>query len=255
MVKAGLSVLIVRSPEAAVERALEELVQAVETKPDALVSFDAGVTFAPLLQAVTREVLEGHLPFDHLRATQPREFLGFGPDDAPGMAYELRRHCPPLRELFRDGRFLQLPTTNVSKQALQEHEQQVTAAGGIALQFLGLGPNGYVAGCEPGTPFGAGFDVVQLKESTREQMRWRFADQEPPTHVVTAGPKNILEARCLVLLGFGRDKARIAAEMLEGPVGPGCPASLVQRHRSVLVVLDEEAGKLLDWPESVSATR
>ena len=146
MIKAGLSVLIVRSPEAAVERALDELVQVLQAKPDALISFDAGVTFAPLLKAVNREVLGGRLPFDRLRATQPREFLGFGLDDPPGMAYELRRHCPPLRELFRDGRFLQLPTNMVSKQALKEHEEKITAAGGIALQFLGLGRERVVRG-------------------------------------------------------------------------------------------------------------
>lgn len=251
MARAGLSVVIVKSAETAVERALTELVQVLAQRPDALVSFDTGVTFEPLLQAVARQVLDGRLPFGRLRATQPREFLGFGPDEAPGMAYELRRHCPVLGELFADGRFLEVPA-KVSKQSLEEHERQIDAAGGIALQFLGLGPNGYVAGCEPGTPMGAGFDVVRLQESTRERMRWRFGDREPPTHVVTAGPRNILETRRLVLLGFGRDKAQVAAEMLEGPAGPG-PASLVQRHRSVLVILDEEAGKLLDWPESVPA--
>lgn len=254
MVKAGLSVLIVKSPETAVDRVLAELTQAIAERPDALISFDAGVTFEPMLKGVAQEVMNGRLAFDQLRATQPREFLGFGPKDPPGMAYELQRHCPPLRNLFQDGRFLELPT-EVSKQTLEEHERKIAAAGGVALQFLGLGPNGYVAGCEPGTPFHAGFDVVRLLDSTREQMRWRFRGQEPPTHVVTAGPKNILAARRLVLLGSGRNKARIAVDMLEGLVGPACPASLVRRHPSVLVVLDEEAGRLLDWPESVPATR
>jgi len=254
MVKAGLSVLIVKSPEIGADRVVLELGQVLSEQPDALISFDAGVTFEPMLAAVAQEVARGRLGFEKLRATHPREFLGFGPQDAPGMACELQRHCPPLRELFHDGRFLALPTT-VNKQALDAHEDRVQAAGGVALQFLGLGPNGYVAGCEPGTPFHAGFDVVRLQDSTRDRMRWRFDGREPPTHVVTAGPRNILAARRLVLLGFGKDKARIAAEMLEGPVGPQCPASLVRRHPSVLVVLDQEAGKLLDWPESVPAVR
>ncbi len=250
MVKAGLSVLMVKSPETAVERVLEELTRTLSANPDALISFDAGVSMEPLLRGIAGEVRGGRLGFDRLRATQPREFLGFTPADPPGMAHELRRHCPPLQDLFSDGRFLQMPA-EVTKQALEAHEQRIAKAGGIALQFLGLGPNGYVAGCEPGTPFHARYHVAPLMNSTREQMRWRFAGKEPPTHVVTAGPANILEAGHLVLLGFGPNKARIAAAMLEGPVGPGCPASLVRRHRSVLVVLDEAAGKLLDWPESV----
>jgi len=254
MVKAGLSVLIVKSLETAVDRVLTELTQAIEERPDALISFDAGVTFEPMLKAIAHEVMHGRLAFARLRATQPREFLGFGPKDPPGMAYQLQRHCPPLRNLFQDGRFLELPT-KISKQTLEEHEGKIAAAGGVALQFLGLGPNGYVAGCEPGTPFHAGFDVVRLMESTREQMRWRFRNQEPPTHVATAGPRNILEARRLVLLASGKNKAGIAKDMLEGLVGPACPASLVRRHPSVLVVLDEDAGSLLDWPESVPALR
>lgn len=255
MVKAGFSVLIVQSAETGVDRVLAELTQALAQRPDALVSFDAGVTFEPLLRAISHELAHGRIAFDRLRATQPREFLDFGPEDPPGMAFELQRHCPPLRELFQDGRFLQLPTSKVSKQALEEHAARIAAAGGVDLQFLGLGPNGYVAGCEPGMSFSAGFDVVPLQDSNREQMRWRFGDREPPTHVVTAGPRNILDARRLVLLGFGRDKAGKAAEMLEGSAGQQFPASLVRRHRSVLVVLDEEAASLLDWPESLSAAR
>lgn len=254
MVKAGLSVLIVKSPETAVDRVLWELTDAIRERPDALISFDAGVTFEPVLQAAAQEVVHGRLASDSLRATQPREFLGFGPDDPPGMAYELQAHCPLLRNLFRDGRFLELPTT-ISKQSLEAHEARIAAAGGVALQFLGLGPNGYVAGLEPGTPFHTGFDVVPLRASTREQMRLRFRDQELPTHVVTAGPRNILEARRLVLLASGKSKAAIVADMLEGPVGPAYPQSLIRRHPSVLVVLDEEAATLLDWPESIPAAR
>ena len=234
------------------ERAREELRVALHQRPDALVSFDAGVTFEPFLQGLASDVISGRVPFARLRATQPREFVGFTPADAPGMAFELQRHCQPLRELFEDGRFLPLPR-ELNHATLADHAREIAAAGGSYLQVLGLGPNGYVAGCEPGTPFHRGFHVARLMESTRDQMRWRFRGAEPPNHVVTAGPRNILDAHRLVLVGTGRNKARIAGEMLDGPVDPSCPASLVRRHPTVRVGLDEEADKLLDWPQAVPA--
>jgi glucosamine-6-phosphate deaminase len=156
------------------------------------------------------------------------------------MVHELVAACPPFADMLRRGTFQPVPHVD-DPTAVAAHGERLLRAGGVALWFLGIGRNGHVAFNEPGTAFEAGFHVATLAEATRDDARARFAPSEPPTRAVTAGPATILAARRLVLCAFGAGKAPAVRAALHGEVTPACPASVLQRHRDVLVVLDRAA--------------
>ena len=101
---------------------------------------------------------------------------------------------------------------------------------------------------EPGTPFDSHTHVVTLKEGTRRDNA-RFFDNDislVPTHAVTLGMQDIMNAKAVILLASGAGKADAVAKMIKGPVSTDCPASILQTHPNVLVVTDEAAGYYLN---------
>ena len=230
--------------EAAVPVLLDELRAALGHARRAVVSFATGNTFTPFLRALAVEIQAGRIASDFV-ATHLDEYLHFGPEQRGGMVHELCMSCPPLRSMLARGTFLPVPCDG-GEEALENHAARIARAGGVALQFLGIGRNGHLAFNEPGTPFDRGLHVASLAEMTRDDARARFLPGEPPTHAVTSGIATILGSRRIVLGAFGRAKAEALRAMLHGEIGPACPASALRGHARALVLLDREAQSGID---------
>lgn len=117
----------------------------------------------------------------------------------------------------------------------------------IDLQLLGIGSNGHIGFNEPGTPFDSLTHVVTLKESTRKDNARFFEPlkEEVPTHAITMGIQSVLKAKKILLIASGKNKAQAIYNMLKGPVTPEHPASVLQNHPDVIVIVDKEAASLL----------
>ncbi|MBR2788291.1 MAG: glucosamine-6-phosphate deaminase [Erysipelotrichaceae bacterium] len=117
----------------------------------------------------------------------------------------------------------------------------------VDIQLLGIGSDGHIAFNEPGTPFDSGTHVTDLAESTiRDNCRFFDNDiSKVPTQAVTQGIGTIMKARNILLIATGANKAQAVKDMLEGPVDEKCPASILQKHDSVTVIIDEGAASLL----------
>jgi len=125
------------------------------------------------------------------------------------------------------------------------YEEEIYRYGGIDLQILGIGPNGHIAFNEPGSDWGMITGLVKLSEETRRRAATHFRDPaEVPTQGITMGIKTIMKARKILLLASGKDKAKITFEALKGPITKQVPASTLQLHPRVTIVLDKEAGSL-----------
>ena len=118
----------------------------------------------------------------------------------------------------------------------------------IDLQLLGIGANGHIGFNEPGTSFESETLIVTLKEKTRQDNA-RFFDgdiNQVPTHAITMGIKNIMNAKSVLLVASGSNKAQAIKNLMEGPITEDFPASALNNHKGkVIVVADEEACALL----------
>jgi len=117
----------------------------------------------------------------------------------------------------------------------------------VDIQLLGIGSDGHIAFNEPGTPFDSGTHVTDLAESTIKD-NCRFFDNDiskVPTQAVTQGIGTIMKAKNILLIATGANKAQAVKDMIEGPIDEACPASVLQRHPSVTVIVDEPAAALL----------
>ncbi|MDR1473279.1 MAG: glucosamine-6-phosphate deaminase [Lactobacillales bacterium] len=116
----------------------------------------------------------------------------------------------------------------------------------IDLQILGIGNNGHIGFNEPKTPFTSTTHIVELTDSTIEANRRFFAKKEDvPTKAISMGIKSIMSAKKILLLAWGEAKAKAIEEMVKGPVAENMPASILQKHQEIVIILDEAAGSKL----------
>lgn len=115
------------------------------------------------------------------------------------------------------------------------------------LQILGLGQNGHIGFNEPGTSFESTTHEVDLTESTIEANARFFDDQnDVPRQAYSMGIKSIMSAKQILMVAYGENKAQAVQAMIEGPVTEKVPASVLQKHDNVIVILDEAAASKLN---------
>jgi len=128
----------------------------------------------------------------------------------------------------------------------REYEEKIRAAGGIDFQILGIGRNGHIGFNEPGSARASRTRLVALDPLTRRDAAGDFGGEEyTPRCAITMGIGTILEARRIVLMAWGRDKAGPVRAAVEGEVTIQAPASFLQDHDRVQFVLDHDAAGAL----------
>ena len=128
------------------------------------------------------------------------------------------------------------------KQYCVEFEKKIEEAGGIDLQILGIGINGHIGFNEPGSSIHSRTRLISLDNSTRIANSYEFANiSEVPRLAMTMGISTILNAKRIILMGWGQAKAAVVQKAVEGHVTEQIPASLLQQHNDTSFVLDEQA--------------
>ncbi len=199
-----------------------------------------------LYAELARRAENGDVDLSHGLGFALDEYVGIAPTHELSYRDTIRRtvveplRMSPARVRVPDGNAADL------KAAADEYDRAIREAGGVDVQILGIGGNGHIGFNEPTSSFGSRTRVKTLTQRTRDDNSRFFATGEKvPTHCVTQGLGTIMEARHVVMVATGAHKADAVAAMIEGPVAAMCPASILQFHPSVLVVIDEAAASKL----------
>lgn len=121
-------------------------------------------------------------------------------------------------------------------------EARIQALGGIDIGLLGLGTNGHIAFNEPGSEFDSRTRLVQLHPDT---LMANFKGQNPVHQAITMGIGTLLEAKHLMVVALGKNKAGAVRAALQDPASRTCPASGLQRHKNTTWFVDQEAASLI----------
>lgn len=237
-------VVILESKAAAGALVADEIVRLIDEVKNPVLGLATGSTPLPVYEAL-RARLAGH-DVSHVRGFALDEYVGL--DVAHPESYRSVITREVIEPLGLDPELIRVPNGDLEtiRHAGDDYERDIIEAGGVDLQLLGIGTDGHIGFNEPGSSFASTTRLKTLTERTREDNA-RFFDSidEVPRHCITQGLGTILRARHLVLLAFGEAKADAVAAALEGPVSAMMPASAVQLHAHVTVVLDEAAASKL----------
>ena len=197
-------------------------------------------------ELTTRHKNEG-LSFAHAQAFMLDEYVGIA-DDHPQRYRNVIDTEIATRVDFAEGA-VHGPDGSADDLAAAsaDYERKIVGAGGIDLQILGIGTDGHVAFNEPGSSLASRTRVKSLTQQTRMDNA-RFFDgdvEQVPKLCLTQGMGTIMEAKHLVLVATGGNKAEAVHQMIEGPISAMWPATVLQMHQHVTVLLDEAAASRL----------
>lgn len=215
-------------------------------KPNCVLGLATGSTPIGVYQQLIEWYRKGDLDFSEVKSVNLDEYKGL-PRDHEQSYYHFM-----YTNFFKDIN-INLDNTNIpdgmemdSEKECQRYNQVIESIGGIDMQLLGLGHNGHIGFNEPGEVFAKMTHCVDLTESTIEANKRFFSSaDEVPRQAYTMGIKSIMQARKILLVVSGADKASILKAALEGEVTSSVPASILQMHNDVTVVADEAALSLM----------
>jgi len=241
-----MNLMICNTPEEAAQQAAQFVIDRINAKPTAVLGLPTGGTPLGMYAELAKAVREGRADVGNITTFNLDEYCGLPAGD-PQSYYTFMRvnlYAPcglsPAKTHIPNG-----PAADPDAEA-RAYDDAIRAAGGIDLQVLGIGHNGHIGFNEPGTSPDSRTHAVLLTEETRRANARFFATlDDVPTRAITMGLQTILEAREILLIANGADKAEILAAALRGPVTPGNPASLLQTHPNVTVIADAAAAARL----------
>jgi glucosamine-6-phosphate deaminase len=237
--------------ERAAARALARRIsEALAANPALVLGLPTGRTPVGFYHELAALHARGRADFSHATTFNLDEFLGLPPTHPGSYRRFMEGHLfsrvnlPPSRINFLDGSAPD-PAAECAR-----YEQAISAAGGIDVQILGIGTNGHIGFNEPAQELHARTHRMRLKPESRRSNAALFggALSEVPTEALSMGMATILQARSVVLLATGRSKSECIERMLTGPITPQLPASFLQLHRDVDVMVDEPAAERLHAP-------
>ena len=215
-------------------------------KPDSILGLATGSSPIPTYQALIGMHQAGVLDFSQAISFNLDEYVGIAPN-----------HVCSYHRFMQDNLFdhvniqpehVHIPDGNAAdlQGAARAYDAAILAAGGIDLQLLGIGRNGHIGFNEPGAHFVYGCHEVELSQSTIEA-NTRFFDSEAdvPRSAVSLGIGSIMQARQVLLIATGADKAEAVHQAIQGDVSPQWQASILRTHPNVIFLLDDAAASLL----------
>jgi glucosamine-6-phosphate deaminase len=219
------------------------ILDAIRRTPRLVLGLPTGRTPLALYRALREQSARDHADWSRVRTFNLDEFVGRGGAD-PG-SYRAFMHAELFDHVSLDPAHVDMPDGRAPDLAAEcrRYEQAIIAAGGLDLLVLGIGLNGHIGFNEPADGLHARTHVAELQEATRAANAPLFGGDpgRVPHRAVSMGMATILAARAIVLIATGAEKSAAVAGMIDGPITPRLPASFLQLHPCVAVMLDAAA--------------
>lgn len=228
------------------EKVAALLIRQVQTKPNSVLGFATGRSPLETYDALAAAYAHGTVSFKDVVTFNLDEYCGLTKTDANSYYAFMQKNLFSRADFQEENIHFLDGCAADDKTVCEAYRAEIQAAGGIDIQLLGIGTNGHIGFNEPSDAFTDGPFLVTLSQSTKNANGKYFADDSMPTHALTMGVGDILRAKKLIMIATGESKAKAIAAMVNGPVTPQCPASVLQTHRDVTVFLDAESAALLE---------
>lgn len=219
----------------------------LDRKPDAVLGLATGSSPLAIYDELAARCSAGQISFRQARGFTLDEYVGLPADhleryrNVIDTVFVSRVDFAPGAVLGPDGLASDIPA------ACAAYEDAIRGAGGVDLQILGIGTDGHIGFNEPGSSLASRTRIKTLTQQTRlDNARFFGGDLDAvPTHCLTQGLATIMAARHVILVALGRSKAEAVHHLVEGAVSAMWPATILQHHPHVTVLLDDAAAQRL----------
>jgi len=215
-------------------------------KPDAVIGLATGSSPIGTYKQLIEWYNKGDLDFSEIRTVNLDEYKGLSPDDAQSYAYFMKTNLLSHVNILPENTNIPNGLEEDPEVECKRYDKVLHSMGGIDLQLLGIGGNGHIGFNEPGNNFDKETHCVTLTEATIDaNARFFESRDDVPRYAYTMGIKNIMQAKRILLIASGKEKAQALYDSFYGPITPNVPGSILQIHNHVTVVADEAALSLI----------
>ncbi|MCD4827573.1 MAG: glucosamine-6-phosphate deaminase [Acholeplasmataceae bacterium] len=227
------------------QKASELVIQQIKINPKSVLGLATGSTPIKLYDNLVKAYQRKEISFKNVLSYNLDEYIGINREHSQSYYQYMYKHLFSLVDMNKKN--IHIPNndekqidkiTQLYNEDLNKHQ--------IDLQILGIGSNGHIGFNEPGTPFENETFIVELDEQTRKDNKRFFKSlDEVPKYAITMGIKNIMRSKKIILMASGIEKANAIHKMINGTVTEDLPASILQRHPDVTIIIDQLAGSKL----------
>lgn len=240
-----MKVIVCQNYEEMSRKGFEEIKSAIDSSKKPVVGLATGSTPVGLYKCWVEDFKQNKTSYKNLVTFNLDEYVGLPADHAQSYRTFM---CENLfNHIDIDMNNVHLPVGNGDLDAQCKAYDAAMSETQLDVQLLGIGRNGHIGFNEPGTPFNLTTHVVTLDEKTiADNARFFDGDEsQVPTQAVTMGIASIMKSKKIVLMATGESKADAIYEMIHGQVSEQCPATALQNHPNVVVILDQGAASKL----------
>ena len=229
--------------EAEMSRKAANIISAqIILKPDSVLGLATGSSPIGTYKQLIDWYNKGDLDFAQITAVNLDEYQGLSPENDQSYAYFMQEHLFKHVNIDPTNCFIEDGLAEDPQAECIRYNELIRGLGGIDLQLLGIGPNAHIGFNEPGEALEKDTHLVKLTEKTiQANSRFFASEDEVPKYAFTMGIKAIMQARCIVLVANGENKADALYKCICGTISSEAPASLLQLHNNVFIVADEAA--------------
>lgn len=228
-------------------KAADEFCKELKNNPKGVYGFATGSTPLSLYKELVKRCGNKEVDFSGVTTFNLDEYYPIKKENVQSYDYFMRDNL--FNNINIDSKNINIPNGEASDPSVEcaSYEEKIKNSGGIDLQILGIGPNGHIGFNEPSDYFTEATNYVPLTESTiSANSRFFESADEVPKHAISMGIKTIMQAKKILLVVNSVKKSDILNAALFGKITPKVPASVLQLHHDVTVVIDSEAAKNLD---------
>lgn len=234
-----MKIIITRDYQEMSVRAAQLVIDLIKQKPDAVLGLATGRTPIGFYQELVKAYLRREISFAKVKTFNLDEYVGVNRSSRDSFWTYMQTQLFSQVDIRQENiNMLDGTASNLQDECIN-YERLIEDAGGIDLQLLGIGLDGHIGFCEPGTAVDKRTFVVDLTELTMQSNQETFTElKKSPSQGLTMGPATIMEARKILLIANGKNKRAIVKKALYGSVTTKVPASILQRHLDCTCVLD-----------------
>ncbi len=239
-----MNIILVKSYKELSIRAAGVVAAQISRKKNTVLGLPTGQTPLGMYQELIKMFRKGEIDFSQVITFNLDEYYGLSPEHPQSYNYYMWQTFLNNINIKKENVFLPDGVTKNVQEECRHYESLIEEKGGIDLQFLGIGDNGHIGFNEPAIALSSKTHLVNLSPTTI-QANSRFFNniEEVPRKALTMGMGTILKAKQIILLASGMKKAPAIAKTINGKVSTEIPASLLQLHRDVTIIVDKDAAR------------
>ncbi|MCQ2792251.1 MAG: glucosamine-6-phosphate deaminase [Bacilli bacterium] len=223
----------------------DEIASLLRRKPNAILGLATGSSPVGVYEELVKAYQVRDISFNEVTSFNLDEYIGLEKGHPQSYRYFMDNNLFNHVNIIKSKTHIPSIDKN-SEDYFEKYDNRIKDAGGIDFQILGIGSNGHIAFNEPGTDFNSLTHIVDLKESTiKDNSRFFNNINEVPTKAVSMGLKSIMNAKRIVIIITGKNKANALKRLMSKEITTDFPASILNRHNKVTIYADQDAASLL----------